>query len=121
MNLNSIANAATSAVNPNIQATLSAATGYTTAQNGTQMPTYATAVPATIQVQQLSTKDLAQIDSMNIQGDTRKVYLNGNWNGIVRPDSKGGDLMTFSGQNWKILTVTEQWPEWTAVIVVRQF
>lgn len=120
MNLHSIASGLIGAVNPFITGTVTASTGYTTAGDGTQVPTYATPVTASIQVQELSTRELAHMDALNIQGNFRKVYLNGNWNGIIRPQGKGGDLMTFNGQNWLVVQVMEQWPDWTSVIVALQ-
>ena len=151
MNLHGIVSGAISAVNPLIFATLFVSTGYTTGGDGTQISTYSessqtinsvitiqTGQPLTdgynqainvlvtsfnvlIQVQQLSAHELSQRDMLNLQSNVRRVYLNGDWNGIVRPDSKGGDKMTFNGQNWLIVAVPEQFPDWTQVIVCRQY
>ncbi len=121
MNLHGIVSGAISAINPLISATITpAVTGYTTNADGTQVPNYGTPVTAQVQVQALTTRDLAQLSALNIQGNLRKVWLNGNWNGIIRPEGKGGDLMTFNGQNWLIVQVIEQWPEWTSVAVSLQ-
>ncbi len=119
MNLRGVANGLTSAINPNILGTVMQSTGYTTGPDFKQIPSY-TNYSATLQVQALSTKELQQLDSLNVQGNIRKVILNGDWNGIVRPGGTGGDLMTFKGQNWKIALVIEQWPDWTSCAVVQQ-
>jgi hypothetical protein len=120
MNLHGIVSGAIAAVNPLIPATLFISTGYTTGADGTQVPAYSSTTQM-IQVQQMSAFELAQRDMINTQGNVYKVYLNGDWNGIVRPDSKGGDYMTFYGKNWLVTDVSEQWPDWTSVIVTRQF
>lgn len=123
MNLHGIARGAVAAVNPEIDAVLLASTGYTTGANGKQVPTYATAVPARIQVQAATGKDLEHVNNMNIQGVLRAVYLTGNWNGVVRADKKGGDLFQFpqapggANRDWMVISITESWPDWTRVIV----
>ncbi len=119
MNLRGVANSLTSAINPNIVGTVQQSTGYTTGPDFKQIPSYIS-YPATLQVQALSTKELQQLDSLNIQGNIRKVFLNGDWNGIVRPSGTGGDLIVFNNQNWKIALVIEQWPDWTSCAVVQQ-
>ena len=63
---------------------------------------------------------------MNIQGERRKIYLNGNWNGLVRADKKGGDLMQFPEypggpvRTWKVAMALEQWPDWTTLALTLQ-
>jgi len=120
MNLHGIAGPIVAAVNPMIQGTLLSSTGYTTSADGTQVPTYAAPVTGPMQVQALTYKDLQQIDGLNIQGEARAIYLYGDWNGVVRPDSKGGDLIAFNGQQWLVKQTLEQWGNWCKVVAVRQ-
>lgn len=122
MNLHEIARGAVGAVNPPILATLLASTGYTTLPDGSRTPSYATPVQCEIQVQALTYNDIVQLDGMNIQGVRRAVYLNGQWNGVVRVGSEGGDLLTFNGQTWLVAMVLEGWdtPGWTKLAVVLQ-
>ena len=120
MNLNNLASSLIGAVNPLISATLTPSSGYSTAPDGSQVPAYGAPVTASVQVQQLTTRDLATLAALNIQGNFRKVWMNGNWNGIVRPEGKGGDLLAFNGQNWLVVQVLEQWPDWTSVAVSLQ-
>lgn len=120
MDLHGIAGPIIAAVNPMISGTLQASTGYTTEDDGTQVPAYATPVTADIQVQALTYKDLQQIDGLNIQGEARAIYLYGAWEAVLRPDSKGGDLIAFDGQTWLVKQTLEQWPDWTKVVAVRQ-
>lgn len=85
------------------------------------MTTFATLLA---QVQPLSTRDLRQIDGLNLQGDLKSLYINGPINGIVRPAVKGGDLVTLSdGSVWLVTMIPEGWnfsSGWTKAIIVLQ-
>lgn len=119
MNLHGLA-AGIGAVNPSLTATIKTATGYTTAADGTTAPIYTTAT-GPVQVQALSGKDLQHLNALNIQGVSRKAYCYGNVNGVIRASSKGGDLLTLAdGTVWKVATVFESWPDWSAVGLTQQ-
>lgn len=130
MNLHGIAGPIVAAVNPMIQGTLLSSTGYSTSADGTQVPSYAAPITGPMQVQALTYKDLQQIDGLNIQGEARAIYLYGDWNGVVRPDMKGGDLISIAsdasvpaplrGTNWLVKQSLENWPDWSKVVAVRQ-
>lgn len=120
MDLYGITRSAIATINPLTSATLTASTGYTTAANGKQAETYAAPVAQMIQVQDLSTSDLRQVSGLNLQSNLQKVYMEGQWNGVVRPVGEGGDLLNFNGQNWLIVHVLEQWADWTCVVVCLQ-
>lgn len=120
MNLRAIANAATQTINPNTSVTVKISNGYTKAQSGgRQIPQYITET-GQANIQALDGKDLKQLDGLNIQGTIRAAYLYGNLAGVVRPDSKGGDLVEFSGQSWLVVKVLETWPDWCKVAIVYQ-
>lgn len=125
INVRGMANSAVQVVNANITIPLLRSNGYTVGANGKQVPTYDTfSGPA--QVQALGPKDLQHVNALNLQNVSRKVYLYGNWMGVVRADEKGGDILTFpqitggADQQWKVVTVFETWPTWCAVGVVLQ-
>lgn len=126
MNLHALVSPVIGAINPHITITLERSSGYTTGANGKQVPAYETAVDGPGQVQALGASDLKHMNDLNIQGVMRKVYLYGNWMGVVRADQKGGDVLTFPqvpgavAQKWKLVTVFETWPDWCAVGVVLQ-
>jgi hypothetical protein len=62
------------------------------------------------QVQTLTFRDLAQLDGINLQGERRALYLNGSWAGVLRPEVKGGDLVTLpDGSLWLVALVLENW------------
>jgi hypothetical protein len=121
MNLNSIVAGAIGAVNPDITITIQASTGYSTNADGTRAPAYAAPVSMQGQVQALQYNDIAQIDGLNITGTRRKLYINGAWNGVVRADGKGGDLVTLPDSSvWLVVFVFEQWADWAAVCITEQ-
>jgi len=62
------------------------------------------------QVQALTFRDLTQISGLNLNGTRRAIYLSGNVDGVVRPDMKGGDLLTFpDGSVWLVAMQLEAW------------
>ena len=119
LNLHAVVSGAIGAINPFIQAQIKRSTGYTTLDDGTQVPQYTT-TDLMIQVQNLSNTELKQLDGMNIQNTTNSVSLSGDWNGTVRVGKQGGDLLIFNGQVWLAVTVLENWPQWTKLAVVLQ-
>jgi hypothetical protein len=119
MDLHGIVSGAIGAVNPFITATVQKSAGYTTSADGTQVPAY-TSSTAQIQVQALSARDIQHLDQMNITGVMRKIYLEGDWQSLVRPAGKGGDLILFNNQTWLVTQVMETWPDWSLVAVTLQ-
>lgn len=125
MDLRGIANAVSSTVNPNSPVRVQRSDGYTIGAGRRQVPAY-TSVDGFGQVQALDGKDLQQLDGLNIQGTVRAVYLRGALAGVIRPDSKGGDLVqTLDSdgnvlQTWLVVKVLESWPTWTKAAIVLQ-
>ena len=125
MNLRALANAATSAVNPNQPAILRLCTGYATSASGVQAPTYAPDANVIAQVQDLSQKDVQHLASMNIQGSQKVLFLNGEVGGMRRPAGKGPDIVILnpgaSQETWLVTAVLEQWgTTWCKVAVTQQ-
>lgn len=123
MDLRGIANAASNAVNPNIIVSVLASTGSTiSSTTARQVPSYAAPVTGPAQLQALDGSELRQLDGMNLQGVLRSIYLRGLLAGVIRADSKGGDLVTIAAQlnvpsafvgTWLVVKVFESWPLWT--------
>lgn len=124
MNLHAIVSGAVAAVNPFVTATIQRSTGYTTAPGGRRTPTYAAPVTVQVQVQALQYNDIQQVDGLNIEGERRAMYINGDWEGLLRDDRKGGDLITLpDGTVWLVALVLENWAGtdgWVKVAVTRQ-
>ncbi|HEY6030507.1 MAG TPA: hypothetical protein VIU44_08090 [Gaiellaceae bacterium] len=72
------------------------------------------------QVQDLSQRDLLQLNGLNVQGSQKTVYVGGMLSGVVRPTQKGGDLITLDDGTWLTTAVLEQWPDWCRVAVTLQ-
>lgn len=123
MNLHAVVAPLISAVNPWLAATIRRSAGYATADDGTQIPAYTTS-KVRAQVQALTYDDLRQIDGLNIQGERRAIYLDGSWDGVVRVDGRGGDLITLpDGSVWLVAQVLEDWSStagWVKVCATRQ-
>jgi hypothetical protein len=120
MDLHGLVKGAIGVVNPLEVVAVSYSEGNDIAGDGTQTPIYQT-VPRDAQVQALTYRDLLQVSSMNIQGTRRRMYFEGEVDGIVRMLNKGGDTITRSdGTVWLVAYVLEQWPDWCAVCVTLQ-
>lgn len=124
MDLHKIVRTAINTVNPDRLASLKVSIGYD--QNpdgdGEQVPVYASEVQIRAQVQALQFTDLQQLDGLNLQDERYAIYVAGNLHGVLRPDSKGGDLITFLDNNEIYLTamVLERWPDWCKIAATRQ-
>lgn len=126
VNVRGIVRQAVASINPDITATILQSDGYTTGSDYKQVPKYKTITGVTIQVQgSMNAQELAQVNNLNIQGVKQAVYIPGNWQGVVRADKKGGDVLQFADtdglvKNWLIVHILESWPEFTKVIVTLQ-
>lgn len=127
MDLRGIANAASDTVNPNIIVSVKASTGYTiNPADRKQVPAYAAPMTGPAQLQALDGSELRQLDGMNLQGVLRSIYLRGLLAGVIRSQSKGGDLITIAAQanvstpfvgTWLVVKVFETWPLWTKAAI----
>ena len=121
MNLHAVVSGVISVVNPNQPATLAVSAGYSTSASGVRTPAYAAPVTVTAQVQELTQRDLRQLEGLNLQGAQRSVYLTGALSGTLRVTAQGGDLVTLQdGSVWLTTAVLEQWPDWVKVAVTLQ-
>ncbi len=124
MNLHSIVAPIIAAINPPLLCSLQSSTGYSTSSDGKRAPSYAAPVQIQVQCQALQYQDLMQVNGLNIQGKRLAMYINGNWDGVVRNDSKGGDLITLpNGTVWLCAMVLENWSlssGWTKICASEQ-
>jgi hypothetical protein len=124
MNLHAIVSGAIGAVNPPMAGSLKRSAGYTTDANYSQVPIYEYAENLMFQVQALTWKDLQQLSGINIEGEQRAMYVNGQMQGVSRPGAQGGDLVTLcNGTVWLVTKVLEDWSYtdcWCKVAVTRQ-
>ncbi len=116
MNLHQIVRGAITTVNPDVPGVLKVNSGFTTAAGGKRVQSY-TDVDVIVQMQSLSSTDLKQVDAINVQGILQSAYLNGNFNGINRPEQQGGDMLIVDGKTWLVVKVAELYPDWCHLIV----
>ena len=124
MNLHGIVSGAIQVVNPDILADVMVSTGQTTNPDGSRTPAFQTTTGVPVQVQALTGQDIRQIEGLNLQGELRAIYVNGDIEGLVRAKKKGGDLIViYSGPStgtWLVSQVLETWPDWTKFACVLQ-
>lgn len=127
MNLNAVVSAAIGTVNPRMTVVIQISTGSTTGADGHRTPSYAAPISVIGQWQPVTYSDIQLTSGLNIQGYRRKIWLNGEVDGLIRENNKGGDLITEpSGRVWLVALVTEQWQEsnsaanWVSAIVTAQ-
>jgi hypothetical protein len=132
MNLEIIAGGAIAAVNPQRTILWMKSNGYTTDNTGHRAPSFAPAIQILAQIQPLTSReqlDLRQnLDSLNIQGTLRAIYLAAEAASVVRIGKEGGDLFQFSDPvlrncalaTWLAVSVEETWSTWSKVIVQLQ-
>jgi len=117
MNLRAIANQCSSVINPNIAITIRVSDGYTIGAGRKQEPSYLPDAEGYGQLQALDGDDLKQMEGLNIQGVVKALYITGTLAGVIRPDSKGGDLVIIDGQTWLVAKVLEGWSNWTKAAI----
>jgi hypothetical protein len=122
MNLQAIAVGPISVVNPQVPLSIQISTGNIVNPDGTVTPTYLPPVlNVSGQVQNLTYKDLYQLEGLNLQGLKRAIYINGLSQANVRLTQQGGDLITTpDGNIWLVAQVLELWQDWSKVAVVLQ-
>ena len=120
MNLRSIANQLTQSINPNIQANIYKSNGWTVNPDRSRTPAFDPPISMMIQKQAMSQADLQHIDSLGLQGQFISIYTDGNWCGLNRKASEGGDIFEFEGNKWRVISIPENWENWTRVIACLQ-
>lgn len=124
MNLHGIVGPMIGAVNPNMVVTVQVSTGWATGADFVRAPTYADPVAVVAQVQPMTFGDLRQVEGLNLNGDRKSIYLNGEIDGLVRPTNQGGDLITFpDGTIWLVAQILEDFnltAGWTKAAITRQ-
>lgn len=122
--LHGIVSAAVGTVNPFVTATVERSAGFTqgSVSGGAagRTPIYTTST-IQCQVQAMSGRDLRQLDGLNLQNVTRKLYVAGSIEGVIRAAQKGGDKIIFpngtlpEGNVWLATIIFEMWPTWCSL------
>lgn len=125
MNLHAIVAGYVAAVNPWLKVIVKPSIGYgVVSPDGTRAPIYGEPYVARAQVQSLTFRDLTQMAGLNVEGERRAIYLSSDVEGVLRPDTRGGDLIIFPDYHvWLVAMVLENWittAGWVKVAVTRQ-
>lgn len=120
MNLHGIVRGAIQSVNPDIPVVVRRSVGATQDASGRSIPGYAAPVQVMGQKQELTGKDIFRLQGQNVQGVDCKMYLNGNIEGLIRADGRGGDLLEFEGRVYLVKSVLERWPDWCSLALTMQ-
>lgn len=122
LNLHAIATEVITELNSPVTAQYYASTGNVVNADGTVTPSYAAATPLSVQLQQLTQRDLRHAERLNLQGQLAGVWVNGALAGVLRGSQQGGDKLAINGQTWLVVAVPEGWsgPGWTHAIVQLQ-
>lgn len=130
--LRTLANRLTTAINPNIPASLLVSTGYGTDPSGKQVPTYAPKETVCVQVQALTQKELQHLDKLNITNGQAGLFIDRQLNSADRSTGSGGDIIVFEDEwqtpedlrdsTWLVVAVLEGWPGsgWCRAAITRQ-
>ncbi len=122
MNVFSLTSGPVANVNPPISGTLKRGAGYTTAGDGSRVPTFAKTIAADFQVQALTGKEIAHLDSLNITGRLQAVHYKGELIALDRKKGSGGDVLTYNGDDWLVVQIIEFFPAtgWTRAAIQKQ-
>lgn len=86
---------------------------------------FTTSLKLQAQIQPITWKDIQMMDGLNIEGVRWKAFLNGQIDGLVRGERKGGDLLVIprghrhSG-TWLVAQILAQWPDWVEAAITLQ-
>lgn len=75
------------------------------------------------QIQPVGWRDIQMMDGLNLQGTRNKIWFYGRFDGLIRVDNKGGDLVIDpEGKIYLVAMVAEQWGlnEWCSVYATLQ-
>jgi hypothetical protein len=96
--------------------------GYTTRDDGAQVPSYGPPQTVSFQIQAATGDDLKQLDGQNIQGSHRALYAYGDLAAVLRPAQVGGDIVVLpDSTTWLMTMALEPWDgRWCKMAITRQ-
>lgn len=108
LNLHSMARGAINAVNPDQPVAILQSDGFEIVDYE-QKPRWKPAIIVMAQAQPVADKTVQLLKQQRQNSIWRDFYLPGNWNGLRRPDEKGGDLLYWNGFEWQVDQILEAW------------
>ena len=119
VNLHEIASSAINAVNPFQSITITSREDYTVNDYGEAVPTEKGSVTVMAQVQPIDSDDIQFINNYNQSSEYKSFWISSDVFGLNRPLLKGGDKITWNGNEYFVTDVPEEWYEtagWVHVI-----
>lgn len=121
MSLHDMAANVISTINPMMQCPWLKSTGNTVEIGGRMSPSFAPATTVSVQVQQLTFKDLQHLSDLNVQEIVRKVWCDAILSAVDRASQLGGDKLYLpDGTAWLVVAVPEVWPDWCTALLQKQ-
>lgn len=125
MNLNNICAPICGAINDWVTLAIQPSQGYGTNPDGSRVPIYGPTQYILAQMQALQYNDLIQVSGLNLTGERRAIYVNGDFEPVLRAAQAGGDPVTLTadGSSWLIVFQFEGWiytGGWTKFCMTRQ-
>lgn len=124
MNLNNIVSPIVAAVSDWVSVSIQPSQGYGTNPDGSRVAKYGLPISMFAQIQPLLYRDLIQIEGLNLNGEKRAMYANGDYQAVVRSSKEGGDLVTLQdGSVWLVVQQLENWSMengWVKCAIVKQ-
>ena len=108
LNLHSMVRGAINAVNPDQPVAILQSDGFEVV-NFEQRPRWKPAIIVMAQAQPVADKTIQLLNQQRQNSIWWDFYLPGNWNGLRRPDEKGGDLLYWNGFEWQVDQILEAW------------
>ena len=110
MNLNNIVAPICGVINDWVTLAIQPSQGYGTNPDGSRVPVYGPTQYILAQMQALAYNDLIQVSGLNLTGERRAIYVNGDYQGVVRSSQEGGDVVTLpDGTVWLLVFQFENW------------
>lgn len=124
VNLNNIVSPIVGAINDWVTLQIQPSQGYTTNGDGSRVPAYGATQYVLAQMQALTYNDLVQVSGLNLTGERRAIYVNGDYQGVVRSSQEGGDIVTLpDGSVWLLVYQLENWHTtggWVKFVITKQ-
>lgn len=111
MNLHEIVSSAINSINPFQRVTITPMGGYTVNEYGERVATAGTPFTVMADIQPLNSSDIQFINNYQQSTEYLAFWFSADTNGLTRPLTKSGDIITWNGKNYYVVNMPEGWYE----------
>lgn len=111
MNLHDIASSVIQTINPLQDITITSKGSYTVDQYGKATSVAGSSITVKADVQPVNSEDIKFITNYNQSTIYKAFWVSSNVFGINRPLAKGGDIITWNGKTYYVVSMNEDWYE----------